>query len=140
MVDYAMTGAILEDNLLSVKEAKSRSDWEKWKAGMDAEIFQLTKQGTFKLVDLPSPQQAIASKWVYCIKCNHNGTITKHKVRLMAKGCSQIPRIDFVETFAPVMQLETFQLLIALATKLGLVIHMVDVVGTYHNSYGLSTG
>ena len=38
-----------------------------------------------------------------------------------------------METFAPVMQLETFWLLIALTMKLGLVIHMVDNVGTYLN-------
>jgi hypothetical protein len=59
--------------------------------------------------------------------------ITKHKARLMVKGCSQIPRIDFVETFAPVMRLETFWLLIALTTKLELMIHVVDVVGAYLN-------
>ena len=57
----------------------------------------------------------------------------KHKARLVVKGCSQIPRVDFVETFTPVMWLETFQLLIALATKLELVIHVVDVVGAYLN-------
>jgi hypothetical protein len=51
----------------------------------------------------------------------------------MAKGCSQIPGIDFVETFTPVMWLETFRLLIALTTKLELMIHAVDVVGTYLN-------
>ena len=114
MVDYAMIRKALEDDLLSVKEAKGSPDWEKCKEGMDAEISQLTKQGTFKLVDLPSNWQAIVSKWVYCIKHNHIGTITKHKARLMAKGCSQIPRIDFVETFTLVMWLETFHLLIAL--------------------------
>jgi Reverse transcriptase (RNA-dependent DNA polymerase) len=76
------------------------------------------------LVDLPSDWQAIAGKWVYCIKHDHNGTITKHKARLVVKGCSQIPGIDFMETF---------QLLIALTTKLELVIHMVDVVGMYLN-------
>ena len=93
-VDYAMIGASLEDDLLSIKEAKGRADWGKWKEGMDAEISQLTKQGTFKLVDLPSDQQAIASKWVYRIKCDHNGTIPKHKARLVAKGCSQNTRRD----------------------------------------------
>jgi Reverse transcriptase (RNA-dependent DNA polymerase) len=38
-----------------------------------------------------------------------------------------------VETFALVMRLETFRLLITLATKLELVIHVVDVVGAYLN-------
>ena len=38
-----------------------------------------------------------------------------------------------METFAPVMRLETFRLLMALATKLGLLVHVVDVVGAYLN-------
>ena len=38
-----------------------------------------------------------------------------------------------MEAFAPVMRLETFRLLIALATKLDLLIHVVDVVGAYLN-------
>ena len=132
-VDYAMIGATLKDDPLSVKEAKERSDWPKWKTAMDTEITQLTKRGTYKLVDLPPDRQAIASKWVYRIKRDHIGEITKHKARLVAKGCSQIPGIDFVETFAPVMRLETFRLLIVLATNLGLIIHVVDVVGAYLN-------
>src|ERR1700678_2441230 len=52
-VDYAMIGALLEDDPTSLKEAKASSDWPKWKEAMDAEIDQLTKQGTYKMVDLP---------------------------------------------------------------------------------------
>src|SRR5271168_5155058 len=77
------------------------------------------------MVDLPHDRKAIASKWVFRLKRDHNGKIVKHKARLVAKGFSQIPGIDFVETFAPVMRLETFRLLMALATKLGLIIHVV---------------
>ena len=132
-VDYAMIGATLEDDPISLKEAKERSDWNKWKEAMDAEIDQLTKRGTYKLVELPPDRQAIASKWVYRIKRDHNGKIIKYKGRLVAKGFSQIQGVDFVETFAPVMRLESFRLLIALATKLDLLIHVVDVVGAYLN-------
>ena len=42
-IDYAMIGATSEDDPLSVKEAKDRSDWPKWKVAMDTEITQLTK-------------------------------------------------------------------------------------------------
>ena len=94
---------------------------------------QITKRGTYKLVELPPDCKAITRKWVFCIKRDHNGKIVKYKARLIEKGFSQIPGIDFVETFAPVMRLETFRLLMALATKLDLLIHVVDVVGAYLN-------
>src|ERR1700678_3329632 len=119
-VDYAMIGASLEDDPTSLKEAKARSDWPKWKEAMDAEIDQLTKRGTYKMVDLPPDRKAIASKWVFHIKRDHNGKIVIHKARLVAKEFSQIPGIDFVETFAPVMRLDTFRLVRALATNLAL--------------------
>jgi hypothetical protein len=48
-----MIGASLEDDPTLLKEAKARSDWPKWKEAMDAKIDQLTKQGTYTMVDLP---------------------------------------------------------------------------------------
>jgi Reverse transcriptase (RNA-dependent DNA polymerase) len=131
MMDYALVGA--EEDPTTVKEAKDREDWPEWKKAMDSEMLQLGKRGTFKLVELPPDRSAIASKWVYRLKRDHVGEIIKHKVRLVAKGCSQIPGLDFLETFAPVMRLETFRLLIVIRTELGLIVHMVDVVGTYLN-------
>ena len=68
LVDYAMIGATLEDDPISLKEAKERSDWLKWKEAMDAEMDQLTKRGTYKLMELPPNRKAIASKWVFHIK------------------------------------------------------------------------
>ena len=56
-VGYTMIRATLKEDLLSVKKAKNRSDWLKWKVVMDTEIMQLNKQGTYKLVDLPPDHQ-----------------------------------------------------------------------------------
>ena len=67
-VDYAMIGATLEDDPISLKEAKERSDWPKLKEAMDAKMDQLTKRGMYKLVELPPDCKAIASKWVFRIK------------------------------------------------------------------------
>jgi Reverse transcriptase (RNA-dependent DNA polymerase) len=102
-VDYAMIGVSLENDPLSLKEVKERLDWLKWKVAMDVEVDQLVKKRMYKLINLPPDCQAISCKWVYCIKCDHIGKIMTHKVRLIAKGCSQISGVDFVETFTPVM-------------------------------------
>src|ERR1700678_3871696 len=105
-VDYAMIGASLEDDPTSLKEAKTRSDWPKWKEAMDTEIDQLTKRGTYKMVDLPPDQKAIASKWVFRIERDHNGIMVKHKASLVAKRFGQIPGIGLVETFGRLMRLD----------------------------------
>ena len=41
--------------------------------------------------------------------------------------------MDYDETFSPVMRLDSFRVLLALAVQLDLEIHQMDVVGTYLN-------
>jgi Reverse transcriptase (RNA-dependent DNA polymerase). len=118
---------------MTVKEAKERTDWDKWKIGMDDEINQLEGLKTWTLVHLPTDRTAIPNKWVYRLKKDKEGIIIKHKARLVAKGYEQQAGIDYGETFAPVMRLDTLRLLLALAAKLALEIHVVDIVGAYLN-------
>ena len=49
----------------------------------------------------------------------------------MAQGFSQRPRIDYEETYSPVMDAITFRYLISLAILEGLDIRLMDVVITY---------
>jgi hypothetical protein len=117
----------------SLEEARPQIEWPQWKEAMDAEIAQLEALGTYEKVDLPSGRKPIPCKWVYRLKRDNEENIVKYKAQLVAKGFSQIPGIDYDEMFAPVMWLETLQLLIALVAHLGLKIHVVDAVGAYLN-------
>lgn len=101
----------------SVPEAQARPDWPQWLDAMNAEIEALKGLDTFTLTDLPRNRQAIGSKWVYRIKRDENGDISHYRARLVAKGFSQIPGIDFDETFAPVVRLDTIRLLLALSAR-----------------------
>jgi len=101
---------------------------------MDKEITQLENTGTWKLTELPADCKPIKCKWVLKVKWDHTGAITHYKGHLVTKGFSQIPGIDFTETFAPVVWLQTFQTLIAIVACYKLDIHTMDVVGAYLNS------
>lgn len=57
----------------------------------------------------------------------------RHKSRLVAQGFTQIPGLDYFETFAPVIRLETLRLLLAIAAQFDLKAHVVDIVGAYLN-------
>ena len=59
----------------------------------------IKKNNTWELVNRPLRKDIIGVKWVYKTKLNSDDTIQKHKVRLVAKGYSQQPRIDYNETF-----------------------------------------
>ena len=49
----------------------------------------------------------------------------------MAQGFSQRPRIDYEETYSPVMDVITFRYFISLAVSKGLDMHLMDVVTAY---------
>lgn len=59
--------------------------------------------------------------------------LTKYKARLVAKGYSQILGMGYVDVFSPVVQLESLQAILALATAKNWEICHMDVKGTYLN-------
>src|SRR5882757_2638359 len=90
--------------------------------------------GTWKLVDKPADAVPISNKWVFLKKYNKLGDLLKYKGRLVAKGCAQRPGQDYLETFSPVVRLETIRAILALAALKGLKIQQMDVKGAYLNS------
>ena len=123
------------DDPQSLDEACSRPDWPEWKAAMDREIHQLESIGTYTLTKCPADRKPIGCKWVFRLKHDADGCIVKHKARLVAQGFSQIPGIDYVETFAPVVRIETLRILLAIGTALNLDMQVVDIVGAYLNGH-----
>ncbi|KAD4179213.1 hypothetical protein E3N88_27804 [Mikania micrantha] len=71
----------------------------KWKEAMHQEILSIERNNTWKLVDLPPGHQPIGLKWVFKVKKDVNGAVTKHKSRLVAKGYVQKFGIDFEEVY-----------------------------------------
>ncbi|GLT64493.1 hypothetical protein SLA2020_369820 [Shorea laevis] len=100
---------------------------EHWREAMRKEITTLEQNETWTLERLPPGKQAIDSKWVYKIKYNPDGTVERYKVRLVAKGFTQIEGLDYHETFAPVAKLVTVRVLLAVASIKHWELHQLDV-------------
>ena len=105
-----------------------------WVAAMKKEIEALKENGTWDKMKLPQGRKAVKSKWVYRIKTNENGNVTKFKARLVAKGFTQIAGVDFKETFAPTAKLKSVRVLTALAAKKTWKIWQDDVPAAYLKS------
>lgn len=130
VVDYAY--ATLDDPL-TVAEAKSREDWAKWKEAMDAEIGQLKKLGTYTLVDCPPDRKPVGCRWVFHLKLDHTGAISRYKARLVAQGFAQRPGLDFNETYSPVVRMESVRVVLAIGNAAGYDINTLDADGAYLN-------
>ena len=98
---------------------------------MEEEIVSIEKNGTWKLVSRPNNTTIIGLKWVFKVKRDANGSISKYKARLVAKGYLQQPGINFEEVFAPVARIETVHILIALAASKGWELHHLDVKSAF---------
>eukprot|EP00253_Pinus_taeda_P025567 PITA_25567 len=57
---------------------------------MQKEYDALIKNGTWKLVDPPLGTKPIGSKWVYKNKYKADGSLDKHKAKLVAKECNPL--------------------------------------------------
>lgn len=57
------------------------------------------------------------------------------RVRLVAKGFSQKPGIDYTDTFSPVVRHSTFRLLFALSVKMNMTINHLDVTTAFLNVF-----
>jgi hypothetical protein len=71
--------------------------------------------------------------WVYKLKVNPKGEITRQKARLVAKGFLQREGIDYGEVFAPVTRMETIRLVIAIANFNDWPMYQMDVKSAFLN-------
>ena len=122
------------DTPLTVSQAtnpKNNPFHKEWKAAIDKEYGNLIKTGTWELCHLPTGRRAIDNKWVFKVKSKEDGTVDKFKARLVVKGFSQRPGVDYDETFSPVAHLSSVRLIFALAASHRLKLRQLDVIGAF---------
>jgi len=69
----------------------------------------------------------------YKVKCKSNGSLERHKERLVAKGYAQTYGLDYDETFILVAKMATVRSIIALAAQKGWNLHQMDVKNAFLN-------
>lgn len=106
------------------KEAVGQKIWDD---SMVVEVVALEGQHTWDIVDLPPGKKAIESQWIYKIKYNADGTIGRHKSRVVAMGNKQVEGEDYTETFAPVIKMTMVRLLLRLVAANNWEVYQMDV-------------
>ena len=128
-----MSTVMTVDDPKTFSEAVQGTNGGKWLVAMNSEIDNIEGKGTWVETTLPTDRKAIGCKWVYKRKADADGNIVKYKARLVAKGYSQVPGLDYEETFAPVGRSTSLRILLAISATMDLEIHQADVEGAYLN-------
>ncbi|MCO5571350.1 hypothetical protein L7F22_025088 [Adiantum nelumboides] len=98
---------------------------------MDEEMTALDVNETWELVSFPEGKKPIGCKWVYKVKHNADGSISRYKARLIAKGYAHMYGIDYEEAFSHVAKMAIVCSVIAVAASKGWLLHQKNVKNAF---------
>jgi hypothetical protein len=120
---YAMQ--MQNPDVLTQAQMKCQVDAHKFIEAQQPEIEGLMDINTFKFIpkiNLPPRTRYLDLIWTYRRKRRPDGSLKKYKARLCVNGSRKIQGIDYIESFAPVVQWSN--------------IHMVNTLAAMHNLKG----
>eukprot|EP00253_Pinus_taeda_P032716 PITA_32716 len=91
------------------------------------EMASFHKNEAWDLVELLVGRKPIANKWVFKKKKNAEGKVEKYKAWLVAKGYSQVLRIDFGDIFSLVTKVTSIRLLLSIVVAFDFEVEQMDV-------------
>ena len=117
----------------SYKQAMLSNEREFWKDAADEEFQSLLKAKTWRLVEWPLYYQVIGGRWVFSIKTDPSGNL-RYKARYVAQGYTQMPGINYNDTYAPTARMTSIRILANISVQLGMHIEHLDVNNAYLNA------
>lgn len=100
---------------------------------MKEELEAIEINKTWELIVLPHNKKVISVRWVFKIKPKLDGSVAKHKARLVARGFLQKSSLDYIEVFAPIARQETIRLVIAITANRNWPLIHLDVKSSFLN-------
>ncbi|CAH9112989.1 unnamed protein product [Cuscuta epithymum] len=76
-------------------------------------------------------KNVVGCKWIYKTKYRSDGSVERHKARLVAQGFNQQDGVDFSETFSPVVKPTIVRLVLSVVVSLGWTIRQLDVKNVF---------
>ena len=94
---------------------------------MHEELDSISKNEVWDITELLAGRKPVRCKWVLRKKYKADGSLDKYKARLMAKGFTQQPSVDFVDTYSPVAKFASVRIIMVVTARLDLELHQLDV-------------
>ncbi|KAL0293523.1 UNVERIFIED_CONTAM: putative mitochondrial protein [Sesamum radiatum] len=104
----------LDNDPKTYGEAMSDIDSNKWLEAMKSKMDSMGSNQVWTLVDPPKGVRPAGCKCVYKPKLGADGEVTAFKARLVTKGYTQQPGVDFEETYLPVAMAKSIRIQLAI--------------------------
>ena len=131
--EMACKADALSDAPKTLAEALSRPDKDLWWQAAVKEVQALEESGTYTIRPKQLGDKPIGSRWVLRVKRNPDGSVERYKGRVVAKGFSQKPGIDYEETFSPTAKWAALRAILALGALEDMEIESVDISSAFLN-------
>jgi hypothetical protein len=115
------------------EEAMNSPEATQWKEAVHAEIRSHIHNHTWDIVRWPPGVKVIGHKWVFAIKTDEAGNITRYKARLVALGYLQTFGVDYTSTYSPVASLNTIRVFLAVCCQYQYYIKQYDFETAFLN-------
>src|SRR6266436_3346140 len=109
-------------------------DADKWVEAITEEYNNLRRKGVFIEVECPTDMRVHEGHLVFAEKVRSDGDTMRKKVRLVAKGYTEVWGEDYWHTYSPTLGHDTLFSCLAYAAAHDLEIHQLDAVAAYLNS------
>ena len=97
------------------------------------EVDCIKTNKVWHFVDISKECKTIEDKWILKVKCKFDGSIERHKARLVAMDFTPEIRIVYEESFSQILKFTSIQLLLPIVAHLGIKLHQMDVKTIFFN-------
>jgi hypothetical protein len=94
---------------------------------MQHEYDSLLSNGTWELVDLPAGRAVVNIMWIYKIKSDLDGDVSRYKARFVVKGCSKRAGLDYTKKFSHVIRMASLRLFLTISAAMDLELYLLDI-------------
>ena len=119
---------ILPENYNQISQSRHK---EYWLDALNEELNSMKELKVFEEKDIPKGRKLMSTKYVFATKTDKNDRVERFKVRMVAKGFTQVPGIDYFETYSEVVKVQVIRFMFALAAQEDLHIRQLDIKTAY---------
>ncbi|MBW0502459.1 hypothetical protein O181_042174 [Austropuccinia psidii MF-1] len=116
------------------QQALVSADSQQWLMAIYLEKQSLEKKKVWEVVSTPPNVHLLNTVWFFKRVFDGDGNLVKHKARLCAQGSSQIPGIEYGDTYAPTGAMATLRLILSVGLTHAWQIHHMDAKTAFLNS------